>query len=179
MGVPIESRRVPMMKYLIARKTLLTKLPVAGKDLVVYYEVYNVGSSTAYNVALTDSSWPEQQFDLHVGTQDVVWDRIPPATNVSHTFVLRPKVHGEVGIGPSTVTFQKSISDPSISVAHSTMIGYLPIRSSREASKIGASGHFREWFKFVLLAAGPVLGPYLVWNVIQGSYKDGLAKKNN
>ena len=33
--------------------------------------------------------------------------------------------------------------------------------------------------QFVLLAAGPVLGPYLVWNVIQGSYKDGLAKKNN
>ena len=31
---------------------------MAGKDLVVYYEVYNVGSSTAYNVALTGTALP-------------------------------------------------------------------------------------------------------------------------
>uniref|UniRef100_A0A8C9KRX2 Uncharacterized protein n=1 Tax=Serinus canaria TaxID=9135 RepID=A0A8C9KRX2_SERCA len=46
--------------------------------------------SAALDVELSDDSFPPEDFGIVSGMLSVKWDRIAPASNVSHTVVLRP-----------------------------------------------------------------------------------------
>ncbi|KAJ8386455.1 hypothetical protein AAFF_G00169250 [Aldrovandia affinis] len=70
---------------LLASKSLLNRYAVEGRDLTLQYSIYNVGTSAALEVELSDDSFPPEDFGIVSGMLNVKWDRIAPASNVSHT----------------------------------------------------------------------------------------------
>uniref|UniRef100_F7DHE9 Signal sequence receptor, beta (translocon-associated protein beta) n=1 Tax=Xenopus tropicalis TaxID=8364 RepID=F7DHE9_XENTR len=65
---------------LLASKSLLNRYAVEGKDLTLQYNIYNVGSSAALEVELSDDSFPPEDFGIVSGMLSVKWDRIAPWT---------------------------------------------------------------------------------------------------
>uniref|UniRef100_A0A5F8GCH0 Signal sequence receptor subunit 2 n=1 Tax=Monodelphis domestica TaxID=13616 RepID=A0A5F8GCH0_MONDO len=65
---------------LLASKSLLNRYAVEGKDLTLQYNIYNVGSSAALDVELSDDSFPPEDFGIVSGMLNVKWDRIAPWT---------------------------------------------------------------------------------------------------
>ncbi|NXQ66807.1 SSRB protein, partial [Quiscalus mexicanus] len=94
---------------LLASKSLLNRYAVEGKDLTLQYNIYNVGSSAALDVELSDDSFPPEDFGIVSGMLSVKWDRIAPylfiANNVSHTVVLRPLKAGYFNFTSATITY--------------------------------------------------------------------------
>ncbi|KAF3822948.1 hypothetical protein GH733_010384 [Mirounga leonina] len=90
---------------LLASKSLLNRYAVEGRDLTLQYSIYNVGSSAALDVELSDDSFPPEDFGIVSGMLNVKWDRIAPASNVSHTVVLRPLKAGYFNFTSATVTY--------------------------------------------------------------------------
>uniref|UniRef100_A0A5F9DUV8 Signal sequence receptor subunit 2 n=1 Tax=Oryctolagus cuniculus TaxID=9986 RepID=A0A5F9DUV8_RABIT len=76
-----------------------------GRDLTLQYNIYNVGSSAALEVELSDDSFPPEDFGIVSGMLSVKWDRIAPASNVSHTVVLRPLKAGYFNFTSATITY--------------------------------------------------------------------------
>ncbi|XP_026640020.1 translocon-associated protein subunit beta isoform X1 [Microtus ochrogaster] len=90
---------------LLASKSLLNRYAVEGRDLTLQYNIYNVGSSAALDVELSDDSFPPEDFGIVSGMLNVKWDRIAPASNVSHTVVLRPLKAGYFNFTSATITY--------------------------------------------------------------------------
>ncbi|XP_053134269.1 translocon-associated protein subunit beta isoform X2 [Hemicordylus capensis] len=90
---------------LLASKSLLNRYAVEGRDLTLQYNIYNVGSSAALEVELSDDSFPPEDFGIVSGMLNVKWDRIAPASNVSHTVVLRPLKAGYFNFTSATITY--------------------------------------------------------------------------
>uniref|UniRef100_A0AAX7VBK5 Signal sequence receptor, beta n=1 Tax=Astatotilapia calliptera TaxID=8154 RepID=A0AAX7VBK5_ASTCA len=90
---------------LLASKSLLNRYAVEGRDLTLQYSIYNVGSSAALEVELSDDSFPPEDFGIVSGMLNVKWDRIAPASNVSHTVVLRPLKAGYFNFTSATVSY--------------------------------------------------------------------------
>uniref|UniRef100_A0A8D0C622 Signal sequence receptor subunit 2 n=1 Tax=Salvator merianae TaxID=96440 RepID=A0A8D0C622_SALMN len=90
---------------LLASKSLLNRYAVEGRDLTLQYNMYNVGSSAALEVELSDDSFPPEDFGIVSGMLSVKWDRIAPASNVSHTVVLRPLKAGYFNFTSATITY--------------------------------------------------------------------------
>uniref|UniRef100_A0A8C2NHU4 Signal sequence receptor subunit 2 n=2 Tax=Capra hircus TaxID=9925 RepID=A0A8C2NHU4_CAPHI len=63
---------------LLASKSLLNRYAVEGRDLTLQYNIYNVGSSAALDVELSDDSFPPEDFGIVSGMLNVKWDRIAP-----------------------------------------------------------------------------------------------------
>ncbi|XP_015284228.1 PREDICTED: translocon-associated protein subunit beta-like, partial [Gekko japonicus] len=63
---------------LLASKALLNRYAVEGRDLTLQYNIYNVGSSAALEVELSDDSFPPEDFGIVSGMLNVKWDRIAP-----------------------------------------------------------------------------------------------------
>uniref|UniRef100_A0A672ZBW5 Signal sequence receptor, beta n=1 Tax=Sphaeramia orbicularis TaxID=375764 RepID=A0A672ZBW5_9TELE len=61
---------------LLASKSLLNRYAVEGRDLTLQYNIYNVGSSAALEVELSDDSFPPEDFGIVSGMLNVKWDRI-------------------------------------------------------------------------------------------------------
>uniref|UniRef100_A0A2I3HEU9 Signal sequence receptor subunit 2 n=1 Tax=Nomascus leucogenys TaxID=61853 RepID=A0A2I3HEU9_NOMLE len=64
---------------LLVSKSLLNRYVVEGRDLNLQYNIYNVGSSAALDVELSDDSFPPEDFGIVSGMLNVKWDRIAPA----------------------------------------------------------------------------------------------------
>jgi len=151
--------------HLIAQKTILSENVAVQKDLVVQYNLFNVGTSAAIDVLLVDDSWPEHSFKRVIGLTTAKWDRIPSGGNVSHTVVLIPKVPSQVITEPAVVSYRETAKS-NLVTGFSSDIGYLDIMSSTENFRRTAP-HGREWVNFGLLALGPILVPFAVWVYIQ------------
>ncbi|XP_043540001.1 translocon-associated protein subunit beta [Chiloscyllium plagiosum] len=90
---------------LLASKSLLNKYAVEGRDLTLQYNIYNVGTSAALEVELSDDSFPPEDFGIVSGMLTVKWDRIAPASNVTHTVVLRPLKAGYFNFTSATISY--------------------------------------------------------------------------
>ena len=88
------------------------KYLVEGMDIVVKYNLYNVGDNAATNVQVNssltleseslkhtlsqvaDNGFRQEDFDLVAGQTKYKLDRVAPGANASHTVVVRPKKFG-------------------------------------------------------------------------------------
>uniref|UniRef100_A0A8C2HEK0 Translocon-associated protein subunit beta-like n=1 Tax=Cyprinus carpio TaxID=7962 RepID=A0A8C2HEK0_CYPCA len=71
---------------LLASKSLLNRYAVEGRDLTLQYNIYNVGTSAALEVELSDDSFPPEDFGIVSGMLNVKWDRIAPYPHSLRTF---------------------------------------------------------------------------------------------
>uniref|UniRef100_A0A2K6SYY8 Signal sequence receptor subunit 2 n=1 Tax=Saimiri boliviensis boliviensis TaxID=39432 RepID=A0A2K6SYY8_SAIBB len=62
---------------LLASKSLLNRYAVEGRDLTLQYDIYNVSSSAALDVELSDDSFPPEDFGIVSGMRNVKYLRHP------------------------------------------------------------------------------------------------------
>ena len=74
-------------------------------DIVVKYNVFNVGDNAATNVKIMDNGFRADDFDVVSGQLQYKLDRIAPGANSSQTVVVRPKKFGYFNFTAAEVTY--------------------------------------------------------------------------
>uniref|UniRef100_A0A8B9G9C9 Translocon-associated protein subunit beta n=1 Tax=Amazona collaria TaxID=241587 RepID=A0A8B9G9C9_9PSIT len=166
---------------LLASKALLNRYAVEGKDLTLQYNIYNVGSSAALDVELSDDSFPPEDFGIVSGMLNVKWDRIAPASNVSHTVVLRPLKAGYFNFTSATITYVAQ-EGGHVVVGFTSAPGQGGILK-RFASRLspGRSWHGGirlDWAAFGVMTLPSIGIPLLLWYSSKRKYDTPKTKKN-
>ncbi|CAM8904877.1 unnamed protein product [Rhodiola kirilowii] len=113
--------------FIVAHKKATTKRIKSGVDRVsVSIDIYNQGSSTAYDVSLTDDSWPQEAFSLISGNTSTSWEKIDAGSVVSHAFELEAKAKEFFLGSPALITFRVP-TKAALLVAYSSPIRPLDI----------------------------------------------------
>uniref|UniRef100_A0A8C6UT42 Translocon-associated protein subunit beta n=1 Tax=Neogobius melanostomus TaxID=47308 RepID=A0A8C6UT42_9GOBI len=161
---------------LLASKSLLNRYAVEGRDLTLQYSIYNVGSSAALEVDLSDDSFPPEDFGIVSGMLNVKWDRIAPASNVSHTVVLRPLKAGYFNFTSATVSYLAQEGGPVV-VGYTSAPGQGGILAQREFDR-RFSPHYLDWAAFGVMTLPSIGIPLLLWYSSKRKYDSSKAKKN-
>lgn len=160
---------------LLVSKNVENDLLVEGRDLTIKYDVYNVGSSTAFNIALQDDSFPLTDFEVVRGQLSVSWKSLPPNSNVSHVVILKPLKSGTFNFTSAGVKYQPT-EEADVQVALTTMPGEGPIMSNIEFSR-KHSPHLLEWSIFAAMCTPSLLIPFLLWWKSHSKYAGSNGKK--
>ncbi|KAM5129234.1 translocon-associated protein subunit beta [Mantella aurantiaca] len=161
---------------LLGSKSLLNRYAVEGKDLTLQYNIYNVGSSAALDVELSDDSFPPEDFGIVAGMLNVKWDRIAPASNVSHTVVLRPLKAGYFNFTSATITYLAQ-EGAQVVVGYTSAPGQGGILAQREFDR-RFSPHFLDWAAFGVMTLPSIGIPLLLWFSSKRKYNTPKPKKN-
>ncbi|RMB94983.1 hypothetical protein DUI87_28526 [Hirundo rustica rustica] len=161
---------------LLASKSLLNRYAVEGKDLTLQYNIYNVGSSAALDVELSDDSFPPEDFGIVSGMLSVKWDRIAPASNVSHTVVLRPLKAGYFNFTSATITYLAQ-EGAQVVVGFTSAPGQGGILAQRDFDR-RFSPHFLDWAAFGVMTLPSIGIPLLLWYSSKRKYDTPKTKKN-
>jgi len=89
---------------LLVSKQLLNKFVVENMDVVIKYNIFNVGSMAATNIRLKDSTFGPD-FKVVGGHPEVTIGRIPPQANATHTLVVRPLKFGYYNFTAAQVSY--------------------------------------------------------------------------
>uniref|UniRef100_A0A8C4Q0K7 Translocon-associated protein subunit beta n=1 Tax=Eptatretus burgeri TaxID=7764 RepID=A0A8C4Q0K7_EPTBU len=161
---------------LLCSKTLLNKYAVEGQDLTVQYTIYNVGSSAALDVELNDDAFHPEQFGIVSGMLNVKWERIPPASNVTHSVVLRPLVPGLFNFSSASISYLPH-EGADVVVGHTSFPGQGGILAQKEYDR-KFSPHYADWFAFGLFTLPSIGMPLFIWYNSMQRYSAAKQKKN-
>ncbi|KAF3337493.1 Translocon-associated protein subunit beta [Carex littledalei] len=93
--------------FLLAHKKVsLERLKSGSEQVTVSIDLYNEGSTTAYDVILNDDSWSQEVFETVSGAANKTWEKLDPGASVSHSFVLKSDVKGVFQGSPAVVKFR-------------------------------------------------------------------------
>lgn len=121
--------------FIIAHKKATLKRLKSGKEhVLVSIDIYNEGSATAYDVSLTDDSWPQDSFDVISGKTSNSWEKLDAGAHVSHSFELEAKVKGQFQ-GAAAVIKYLVPTKAALQDAYSTPIFPLDILEDRPPEK--------------------------------------------
>ncbi|KAL6325188.1 hypothetical protein AAG906_023033 [Vitis piasezkii] len=129
------------------KKASLTRLKSGAERVSVSIDIYNQGSTTAYDVSLTDDSWSQDVFNVVSGNTSTSWERLDAGGLLSHAFELESKVEGMFYGAPAVITFRIPTT-AALQEAYSTPILPLDILAVRPPEK-----KF-EWAKRLLAKYG-------------------------
>ncbi|UYV76268.1 NOL6 [Cordylochernes scorpioides] len=108
---------------LLVHKKILNRFLVEGRDLIVEYVIYNVGGSAALDIHLTDSSFPEEDFEVITGMLKMRLDRLGAGSNISHSLVLKPRKYGYYNFTSAEVTYLTSEEASDVQIGYTTQPG--------------------------------------------------------
>jgi len=162
---------------ILVNKQLLNKYVVESMDVVIKYSLYNVGSVTATNVQLKDASFGPD-FKIVGGQTDVTFPRIPPASNVTHTLVVRPIKFGYYNFTAAQVTYKSGDESPELLQGWSSEPGEGYIAAFREFDK-RFSPHLLDWTAFAIMAVPPLVIPFMLWHSSKSRYEAVLLGKKS
>lgn len=101
----IEEESGPRLLFF---KQILNKYLVQNKDIEVKYTLYNIGSSAAVGVELVDQGFHPEAFEYVGGHIPAKFDRIPPQSNVSHVYIVRPLKYGYFNFTSAQASYKTS-----------------------------------------------------------------------
>ncbi|KAH9329335.1 hypothetical protein KI387_001443 [Taxus chinensis] len=127
-----SSTEIPFM--VVHKKASLAKVSSDTERLTVTIDLYNRGSTTAYDVSLNDDSWPKDLFNLVSGNTSSSWDKLDVGAALSHSFVLESKVKGLFYGRPAVVKYRVAAKS-ALQEAYSTPIEPLDILAERPPEK--------------------------------------------
>ncbi|WOL02554.1 hypothetical protein Cni_G11273 [Canna indica] len=130
--VAMASSDVPFM--VAHKKASLKRLKSGVEQVAVTIDLYNEGSSTAYDVSLSDDSWPQDTFELISGSTSKTWERLDAGSSVSHTFVLESKAKGVFHGTPAIIKFRIPTKS-ALQEAYSTPIPPLDVLADKPPEK--------------------------------------------
>ncbi|VDO73924.1 unnamed protein product [Haemonchus placei] len=164
-----------MNAFLVASKFPQSIYAVENMDLVLQYDLYNIGEKTALKVNLDDRhSFPTQSFEIVRGLFNVRFERISPGTNTTHLVVVRPRQFGIFNYTSAQISY---ISEGSmeIRVGYTNAPGEGYIYRLKEYERKFAPKYI-YWIVFFILIAPTTLGSLLAYSKSKTKY-EGLAKK--
>ncbi|XP_057542932.1 uncharacterized protein LOC130821262 [Amaranthus tricolor] len=88
------------------KKATLKRLKSGAERVLVNIDIYNEGSAAAYDVSLSDDSWPADAFDVTDGKTSSSWERLDVGALVSLSFELEAKVKGKFQGAPAVVKYR-------------------------------------------------------------------------
>uniref|UniRef100_A0A3B4B790 Uncharacterized protein n=1 Tax=Periophthalmus magnuspinnatus TaxID=409849 RepID=A0A3B4B790_9GOBI len=130
----------------------------------------------ALEVDLSDDSFPPEDFGIVSGMLNVKWDRIAPASNVSHTVVLRPLKAGYFNFTSASVSYVAQEGGPVV-VGYTSAPGQGGILAQREFDR-RFSPHYLDWAAFGVMTLPSIGIPLLLWYSSKRKYDSSKAKKN-
>jgi len=164
---------------LISKKSVFASRgvqPTVGQEMIVTIEIFNVGSSPAYDVRL-DDKWHVDYFAPVSGAAQTSWEVIPAGANVSHVIILVPKSSGYMETRRATVDYRETSNGEEIRSV-STSVQGLRIYEPNEVDWLSFGGsHIKEWSVFLVFASVTVLAPGLFYLSVQ-SQKDQIVKQD-
>ncbi|KAH9506321.1 signal sequence receptor beta [Dermatophagoides farinae] len=162
---------------LLAEKQVLNKYLVENKDILINYNIFNVGSSSAINVKLSDNTFSLAHFDIVGGSLKFTIPRIAPQSNTTHTVVVRPKegIWGRFNFTAGELIYSSEGSNE-LQYGYTSEPGDGYIVSLKEFDK-RFSPHYYDWAAFLIISMATVLLPYLLWNGSKNKYEKLSARK--
>lgn len=161
---------------ILVSKLILNRYLVQAQDIVVEYTLYNVGTTAATNIVLTDAGFSPDKFDVISGLVNIKIDRLAPNTNVSHAVVVRPKAYGYLNFTAAEVKYQTSETSGDIQIGYSTEPGEGGVVPYRDFDR-KFSPHVLDWAAFAVMTL-PSLGiPFLLWFRSKSKY-EAVMKSN-
>eukprot|EP00092_Neocalanus_flemingeri_P033186 GFUD01036092.1.p1 GENE.GFUD01036092.1~~GFUD01036092.1.p1 ORF type:complete len:190 (+),score=39.33 GFUD01036092.1:60-629(+) len=161
---------------LLLSKQIHNKYLVEGMDIVVKYNLFNVGDSAATNVKIVDSGFRAEDFDVVSGQTKYKLDRVAPGANSSHTIVVRPKKFGYFNFTAAEVTYNAESSGV-VLTGLSSDPGQGVIIAGRDYDR-QFSAHLLDWAAFAVMTL-PSLGiPFLLWWSSKSKYEAIALKKD-
>ncbi|XP_071486138.1 translocon-associated protein subunit beta-like [Diadema antillarum] len=154
---------------LLASKTILNQWLVEGRDMTVLYTIYNVGSSAASQVILNDESFNENEFTVVSGQLKVQWDRITPASNVTHAVILKPTKTGFYNMTYGVVTYIPS-EGAEARTAYTSSPGKAGVVAVKDYDR-RFSPHYMDWAAFAIMTIPPIGIPFLLWFRSKSKYE--------
>ncbi|VFQ80004.1 unnamed protein product [Cuscuta campestris] len=112
------------------KKATSTRLKSGTERITVTIDIYNQGSATAYDLSLSDGSWPEDVFDIVAGNTSMSWERLDVGGSLSHSFELEAKTKTLFYGAPAIITFRIP-TKAALQEAYSTPIVPLDLLAER------------------------------------------------
>uniref|UniRef100_H0XGG4 Signal sequence receptor subunit 2 n=1 Tax=Otolemur garnettii TaxID=30611 RepID=H0XGG4_OTOGA len=157
---------------LLASKSLLNRYAVEGRDLTLQYNIYNVGSSAALDVELSDDSFPPEDFGIVSGMLNVKWDRIAPVNNRNYVTIIRVDLRKEeIGLGLALMGFF------CLQIGSTSAPGQGGILAQREFDR-RFSPHFLDWAAFGVMTLPSIGIPLLLWYSSKRKYDTPKVRKS-
>ena len=162
---------------LLVSKNVLNKFIVEEKDLTIEYTIFNVGTSTAFNVILSDGSFPDGDFEIVRGSYQAKWDRLAVSNNVSHVVVVKPLRGGMFNMTAANIKYAPSEESKKVIQGYSSSVGVREIMFHKDYDR-WFSPHMLDWLAFGLMTL-PSLGiPFLLWYKSKSTYENIKPKKS-
>ncbi|KAG5254334.1 translocon-associated protein [Salix suchowensis] len=156
------------------KKATLSSLKSGTERVSVSIDIFNQGSSTAYDVTLVDDHWPQDMFNGVSGNTSRSWERLDAGGLLSHSFELEGKVKGLFYGSPAVITFRIP-TKAALQEAYSTPI--LPLDVLAEKPPVQKL----EWAKKLLAKYGSLISVIsivvLFLYLLVTPSKSGAAKK--
>ncbi|XP_065306580.1 translocon-associated protein subunit beta isoform X2 [Dermacentor albipictus] len=155
---------------LLVQKRILNKFLVEGKDIIVDYNIYNVGGSAALDIKVSDNSFNPAYFEVTSGLLSFKLNRLAPGSNVTHTVVIRPLTFGYFNFTSADVSYRTSEDSQEIQFAHTAEPGQGGIMPVRDFDR-KFSPHVTDWLAFAIMTL-PSLGiPFVLWFNSKSKYE--------
>ncbi|XP_010556317.1 PREDICTED: translocon-associated protein subunit beta-like [Tarenaya hassleriana] len=123
----LASSEVPFM--VVHKKASLSPFKSGSERVSVTIDIYNQGSSTAYDVSVADDGWNSDIFDIVSGNTSMSWEKLDVGDVLSHSFELEAKTKGLFYGSPAVVTFR--VPSKGVLQAYSTPILPLDVLAER------------------------------------------------
>ena len=169
----------PNSAYIIASKRILNTQIAEGRDITIFYGIYNIGMKTAYDINLIDDSFENSTLTFITGLTDVTWAEIPPESNVTHTIILKPPLDAGsyLNFSSALITYKHSREDAvSIEVTTSSPRLVRLMGNAEYSRKFEA--HYMDWVALAIMILPTLAIPFGMFYHSQSRYATNKAKSH-
>jgi len=163
---------------LLIEKQILNKYLVENRDIIVHYNIFNVGGSAAVDVQISDASFSTEHFDIISGVFKFSIPRLGPGSNITHTSVIRPKqgIWGRFKFTAGEVTYLASEDAKDAQIGYTSEPGEGFIVSLKEFDR-RFSPHVLDWAAFCIMTLPSLVIPFLLWFRSKSKYESIVSAK--
>jgi len=163
---------------LLIEKQILNKYLVENRDIIVNYNIYNVGQSSAIDVHISDASFSSEHFDLISGVLKFTIPRLGPGSNITHTSVVRPKkgIWGRFNFTAGEVTYLATEDSTESQLGYTSEPGEGYIVALKEFDR-KFSPHVLDWAAFAIMTLPSLVIPFLLWFRSKSKYESIVSAK--
>ncbi|KAM2632185.1 hypothetical protein EV1_022951 [Malus domestica] len=165
------------LPFIVAhKKASLNRLKSGVERVLVSIDIYNQGSSTAYDVSLSDDSWPQDIFEVVSGNTSKSWERLDAGAIISHSFELEAKEKLLFNGAPALITFRIP-TKAALQESYSTPIFPLDVMADRPPEKKFQWRFLAKYGSLISVVSIVVLFVYLVASPSKSGAAKGSKKK--